>query len=55
VLEGGYDLQALASSVREVVEELGRDAAEPLAPGAPDREAWLLEKVMKELSPFWNF
>jgi acetoin utilization deacetylase AcuC-like enzyme len=54
VLEGGYDLQALASSVHDVIEELGRDANEPIAPSSPDREAWLLEKVATELSPFWS-
>src|SRR5579875_356097 len=54
VLEGGYDLQALAASVREVIEELGRDASEPITATSPDREAWLLEKVVKQLSPFWS-
>jgi acetoin utilization deacetylase AcuC-like enzyme len=54
VLEGGYDLQALASSVHDVIDELGRDADEPIAPSLPEREAWLLEKVIKEQSPFWH-
>ena len=53
-LEGGYDLQALASSVREVIEELGREADEPIERSKPDRETWLLDKVCKELSPFWK-
>jgi len=53
-LEGGYDLAALASSVRDVIEELGREAGEPIASAPPDREAWLLEKVRKEMSPFWD-
>jgi acetoin utilization deacetylase AcuC-like enzyme len=30
VLEGGYDLQALADSGRAVIEELGHDAGEPV-------------------------
>lgn len=54
VLEGGYDLQALASSVQGVIEELGREADETIAPASPDREGWLLDKVCKELSPFWK-
>jgi acetoin utilization deacetylase AcuC-like enzyme len=54
VLEGGYDLQALAASVHSVIEELGREADEPIAAASPDREGWLLDKVCKELSPFWK-
>ncbi len=54
VLEGGYDLQALAASVRDVIEELGREADEPIVSASPDREGWLLDKVCKELSPFWS-
>ena len=53
-LEGGYDLQALAGSAREVIEELGREADEPIVTTSGDRERWLLDKVCKELSPFWN-
>ncbi|HEV3112971.1 MAG TPA: histone deacetylase [Candidatus Binataceae bacterium] len=53
-LEGGYDLQALASSARDVIEELGRDPDEPIATTSSDRERWLLDKVCKELSPFWS-
>jgi acetoin utilization deacetylase AcuC-like enzyme len=54
VLEGGYDLQALASSVRDVIEELGREADEPITGASPDREGWLLDKVCKQQSPFWK-
>ncbi len=53
-LEGGYDLQALAASAREVIEELGRDADEPIVTSPGERERWLLDKVSEELSPFWN-
>ncbi len=53
-LEGGYDLQALAASARDVIEELGREPDEPIATTSSDREGWLLDKVCKELSPFWN-
>jgi acetoin utilization deacetylase AcuC-like enzyme len=53
-LEGGYDLQALAASAGEVIEELGREADEPIAGASSDRVSWLLAKVSKELSPFWN-
>jgi acetoin utilization deacetylase AcuC-like enzyme len=54
VLEGGYDLQALASSVRGVIEELGHDADEPVEPSSPGREGWVLDKVCRHLSPFWT-
>lgn len=53
-LEGGYDLEALAGSAREVIDELGREADEPIVESPGDRERWLLDKVCKELSPFWN-
>ncbi len=53
-LEGGYDLEALASSVREVIDELGREADEPIEPASSERDRWLLDKVCKGLSPFWN-
>jgi len=54
VLEGGYDLEALAASTRDVIEELGREADEPIASASPDREGWLLDKVVKQLSPYWS-
>jgi acetoin utilization deacetylase AcuC-like enzyme len=53
-LEGGYDLQALAASARDVIDELGREADEPIAEASSDRDRWLLDKVCKHLSPFWN-
>jgi acetoin utilization deacetylase AcuC-like enzyme len=37
-LEGGYDLKALADSGREVIDELGREADEPITP-APSIDA----------------
>ncbi|HZY60517.1 MAG TPA: histone deacetylase [Candidatus Binataceae bacterium] len=53
-LEGGYDLGALASSVREVIEELGCEADERIDSAPADRIGWLLDKVCKELAPFWK-
>jgi len=53
-LEGGYDLQALAASAQEVIEELGREADEPINTSPGERERWILDKVCKEQSSFWN-
>jgi len=56
VLEGGYDLDALAASGKAVIEELGRDADEPLAraPG-PSHATALVEHELQALSRFWHF
>jgi len=54
-LEGGYDLEALAASVQAVLEELGREADEPLtaAPPSPRIGPWL-ERAQAVLRPYWQ-
>jgi acetoin utilization deacetylase AcuC-like enzyme len=54
VLEGGYDLQALASSVHDVIEELGRGADEPIEAPVRGREQSVVDKVCQHLAPFWS-
>ncbi|MGH7813592.1 MAG: histone deacetylase family protein [Candidatus Binataceae bacterium] len=54
-LEGGYDLAALAESGRAVIEELGRDAGEPIAPDAGgDRAMPMIERAAHNAGKFWN-
>jgi acetoin utilization deacetylase AcuC-like enzyme len=54
VLEGGYDLQALATGGRAVIDELGRDADEPIvvAPRCP-RVMPIIGRARHFLSPYW--
>jgi acetoin utilization deacetylase AcuC-like enzyme len=55
-LEGGYDLQALADSGRSVLEEMGREADEPLAladDGA--RVMPIVERSHYFLARYWKF
>jgi acetoin utilization deacetylase AcuC-like enzyme len=55
-LEGGYDLQALAASGRSVIEELGREADEPLAPaGDGARVSPIVERSQYFLAHYWKF
>ena len=55
-LEGGYDLQALADSGRSVIEELGREADEPITPAADgDRVIPIIERSHYFLSRYWKF
>jgi len=55
-LEGGYDLQALADSGRSVIEELGREADEPLAPADDGaRVIPIIERARYFLSRYWKF
>jgi hypothetical protein len=55
VLEGGYDLKALADGGRAVVDELGREADEPIEAklGNP-RIAPLIDRARQVLSPYWR-
>ncbi|HVN63542.1 MAG TPA: histone deacetylase [Candidatus Binataceae bacterium] len=54
-LEGGYDLEALANSSREVIEEFGREADEPIAPDlGGDRAMALIERAAHNAGKFWN-
>lgn len=55
VLEGGYDLDALANSGREVLEEFGREADEPIAPpDGGERVVPIIERAQKGVGQFWN-
>src|SRR6266446_10265604 len=54
-LEGGYDLPALAASSSAVLEELGRESDEPIAPAAGGEEAdRLIGLVRKSMTPYWS-
>jgi acetoin utilization deacetylase AcuC-like enzyme len=54
-LEGGYDLRALVDSGRSLIEELGRDADEPITPAAPAPRAMpILERARYFLGPHWD-
>jgi acetoin utilization deacetylase AcuC-like enzyme len=53
-LEGGYDLQALADSGRSVLEEMGREADEPLVPaGDGARAVPIIERSHHFLARYW--
>jgi acetoin utilization deacetylase AcuC-like enzyme len=55
-LEGGYDLKALADSGRALVEELGREADEPITPAAPAPRALpIIDRARYFLEPYWKF
>lgn len=54
-LEGGYDLKALVDSGRTVIEELGRDAGDPIAPAAAATRALpIIERARYFLDPYWR-
>jgi acetoin utilization deacetylase AcuC-like enzyme len=56
VLEGGYDLRALADGGRAVIEELGREADEPIALAAnTGRAAQIIERAHYFQAPYWKF
>jgi acetoin utilization deacetylase AcuC-like enzyme len=52
-LEGGYNLQALAACGRNVLEELGREADEPLTETTPEQAAPMIELVRATHSARW--
>ncbi len=55
-LEGGYDLEALADSGRSVIEELGREADEPISAAANgDRVIPIIERAHYFLKRYWKF
>jgi acetoin utilization deacetylase AcuC-like enzyme len=55
-LEGGYDLKALADSGREVIDELGREADEPITPApACVRILPILQRAHYFHDEFWKF
>jgi acetoin utilization deacetylase AcuC-like enzyme len=54
VLEGGYDLEALGEGGRAVIEELGREADEPIITATPNsRVAPIIERARHFLAPYW--
>src|SRR5271167_279950 len=54
-LEGGYDLEAIAESGRAVIDELGRDADEPIREhGGGDRVMPMIERAAQNVGRFWN-
>jgi acetoin utilization deacetylase AcuC-like enzyme len=56
VLEGGYDLKALADSGQAVIAELGRDADEPLnRANGGERAVPIIERVRYFHAPHWKF
>jgi acetoin utilization deacetylase AcuC-like enzyme len=55
VLEGGYDLRALADSGRAVIDELGREADEPLdEPQDAQRAMPIIQRARYFLEPYWR-
>lgn len=55
VLEGGYDLEALANSGKEVLEEFGRDEDEPIEfPAGGERVIPIIERAQKGVGQFWS-
>jgi acetoin utilization deacetylase AcuC-like enzyme len=55
VLEGGYDLEALAAGGRAVIEEFGRDADEPIeAVAEAARVVPIIDRMRHFLAPFWT-
>jgi acetoin utilization deacetylase AcuC-like enzyme len=54
-LEGGYDIEGLVGSGRAVLDELGRDADEPIAPPLDGALVMpMLERVGQGVGRFWN-
>jgi acetoin utilization deacetylase AcuC-like enzyme len=55
-LEGGYDLTALVEAGRAVIDELGRQADEPISAAlAGERAQPIIERARYFLSPYWHF
>ena len=55
VLEGGYDLKALADSGRAVIDEMGREAGEPIAPATDgERIVPIIERARYFQRPYWK-
>jgi len=55
-LEGGYDLKALADSGRAVLQELGRDGDEQIAPAVDgERVIPIVQRAQYFLHRYWNF
>ncbi len=54
VLEGGYDLQALAEGARAVINEFGRDGEAVVSPPNSPRSAPILDRARHFLSSYWT-
>jgi len=55
VLEGGYDLKALADGGRALIDELGRDVDEPIDDTSGNaRITPLIDGARRVLSPYWR-
>jgi len=54
VLEGGYDLQALAGGARAVIEEFGRDAEPVSPPRNSPRATPVIDRARHFLAPYWK-
>jgi acetoin utilization deacetylase AcuC-like enzyme len=55
VLEGGYDLEALANSGRAVLEEFGREADEPFQnPPGGARVMPIIERALQSVGKYWG-
>jgi len=54
-LEGGYDLEGLTNSAHAVIDELGRDADEPIAAARDgERATLIIERVSRGVGRFWG-
>jgi acetoin utilization deacetylase AcuC-like enzyme len=54
-LEGGYDLEALVNSGRAVIEELGREADEPIAMArGGERVTPIIERAARGVGKYWD-
>jgi acetoin utilization deacetylase AcuC-like enzyme len=55
VLEGGYNLEALANSGKAVIEEFGREADEPFhQPPGGDRVMPIVERALQSVGKYWE-
>src|SRR5260370_20600257 len=55
VLEGGYDLKALADSGGAVIDEMGREAGEPIPPATDGgRIVPIIERARYFQRPYWQ-
>ncbi len=54
-LEGGYDIEEIAKSGRAVIEELGREGDEPIAPARGGERAMpIIERAARGVGKFWG-
>jgi acetoin utilization deacetylase AcuC-like enzyme len=53
-LEGGYNLEAIANSGAAVIEEMGRDADEPLEASGGERVSPIIARARQGVGQYWN-